>query len=586
MKLNSKLLKTLSLLVLSTPVAFAGNCKEIKDYLSKLKKDENGDDVYYLETCNENSSGKVTELEIYDHNMATKDIEKILSYDSIKTFKYTIDFDAYKFEDEPEKKDDSRKKVNKLTNLKKLKNLENLYIHYSSEKPDGIGVNFYYYGQLEKNTLKDLKSLKSLELEGIELSQNNLEEISALTNLKTLKFSNMVFKKCKDYEPLNKLKNVKNLELQKSEVTSELVNAIKSVKELVVLDANNNIKFDLPNVEKITYDRTKDLTSLAKLKKLNELYLTFYGYSEYDLASLEKVNQLKKLTISVDRVIPGAAGITCEPIELKFSEENQLKELYINVAYPSESSVKEIRKLKHLEKFHAECKHYIDDKGAKILKDLESEFSSLSTETPSVKDRCGKDYGKCASGECCSKYGWCGKTDDHCSASKGCQSEFGKCTKDNEDNVNNEGKCGKGYGKCASGECCSKYGWCGKTDDHCSATKGCQSEFGKCTKDNENINNESKCGKGYGKCPSGECCSKYGWCGKTNDHCLASKGCQSEFGKCTKDNEDNINNEGKCGKGFGKCRSGECCSKFGWCGNTDDHCLASKGCQSEFGKCK
>jgi len=158
--------------------------------------------------------------------------------------------------------------------------------------------------------------------------------------------------------------------------------------------------------------------------------------------------------------------------------------------------------------------------------------------------------------------------------------------KDNEDNVNNEGKCGKGYGKCASGECCSKYGWCGKTDDHCSATKGCQSEFGKCTKDNENINNESKCGKGYGKCPSGECCSKYGWCGKTNDHCLASKGCQSEFGKCTKDNEDNINNEGKCGKGFGKCRSGECCSKFGWCGNTDDHCLASKGCQSEFGKCK
>jgi len=39
-----------------------------------------------------------------------------------------------------------------------------------------------------------------------------------------------------------------------------------------------------------------------------------------------------------------------------------------------------------------------------------------------------------------------------------------------------------------------------------------------------------KCGPGIGKCPSGECCSKNGICGKTNDFCKA--GCQPKYGKC------------------------------------------------------
>jgi len=178
---------------------------------------------------------------------------------------------------------------------------------------------------------------------------------------------------------------------------------------------------------------------------------------------------------------------------------------------------------------------------------------------------CGKGIGSCKKGECCSKYGWCGKTDDYCG--KGCQSEFGKCkstvttttTKTKTPTPTptpSNNKCGKGIGSCKKGECCSKYGWCGKTDDYCG--KGCQSEFGKCkstvttvttttttTKTNTPTPTPSKgkCGKGYGSCKKGECCSKYGWCGKTNDHCEISKGCQSEFGDCNKEiNENPVNN--------------------------------------------
>ena len=41
------------------------------------------------------------------------------------------------------------------------------------------------------------------------------------------------------------------------------------------------------------------------------------------------------------------------------------------------------------------------------------------------KDRCGEEYGKCDDDECCSKYGWCGETEEHCGS--GCQSEYGVC---------------------------------------------------------------------------------------------------------------------------------------------------------------
>ncbi|OUM60605.1 carbohydrate-binding module family 18 protein [Piromyces sp. E2] len=42
----------------------------------------------------------------------------------------------------------------------------------------------------------------------------------------------------------------------------------------------------------------------------------------------------------------------------------------------------------------------------------------------------------------------------------------------------------------------------------------------------------------------------------------------------------------RCGSDYGECKPGYCCNKNGWCGNSDDHCLISKGCQYEYGICK
>jgi len=259
----------------------------------------------------------------------------------------------------------------------------------------------------------------------------------------------------------------------------------------------------------------------------------------------------------------------------------------------------------------------------------------------SLDGRCGEGIGRCKFGECCSKYGWCGKTVKHCNVELGCQMEFGKCTKskgsmdskdsmdsrdskenevieiekvpeenDNESTeeeeeeeeerkeeqkgVSSDGKCGEGIGRCKSGECCSKYGWCGKTEKYCKVELGCQMEFGKCTKSNNDyykngVRKDGKCGQGIGRCKTGECCSKYGWCGKTEKHCEVEFGCQSEYGECekssSKSGNEMISKDGKCGEGIGRCKSGECCSKYGWCGKSARYCSVREGCQSEYGEC-
>ena len=246
--------------------------------------------------------------------------------------------------------------------------------------------------------------------------------------------------------------------------------------------------------------------------------------------------------------------------------------------------------------------------------------SSIPTST---SDKCGEGIGSCSKGRCCSKYGWCGTSEKHCSVSQGCQTKFGVCTGtteiiDNSLSISKDDRCGKEHGRCPAGKCCSKYGWCGSSDKYCEISRGCQSEFGECsgtqtstktTSKTETtktsvkpytsvptISSDGKCGQGHGACPDDKCCSKYGYCGTTYEHCYISKGCQLGFGSCidntktsttspqpTTPANQKISTNGKCGKEDGRCPNGYCCSQYGWCGNTSDYC--GKGCQSEFGVC-
>ncbi|KAJ4380479.1 hypothetical protein N0V86_003834 [Didymella sp. IMI 355093] len=105
----------------------------------------------------------------------------------------------------------------------------------------------------------------------------------------------------------------------------------------------------------------------------------------------------------------------------------------------------------------------------------------------------------------------------------------------------------------------------------------------------------------------GNCCSQYGYCGKSTDHC--GTGCNTLFGNCgTNANPSSgptatstsapqptgalkTSTDGSCGGSSGFTCVGfvhdgaksECCSQYGWCGASNDHC--GTGCNPLAGDC-
>ncbi|KAJ4860617.1 polysaccharide deacetylase domain-containing protein [Trichoderma breve] len=112
-----------------------------------------------------------------------------------------------------------------------------------------------------------------------------------------------------------------------------------------------------------------------------------------------------------------------------------------------------------------------------------------------------------------------------------------------------------------------------------------------------NVSTDQRCGVEHGNttCKDslfGDCCSYFGYCGRSDDYCITS--CDRNFGVCNLPlGDDKVQapihdtTNGLCGRAhtatclhFGKKK---CCSQWGFCGNSEDHCL--KGCQKGYGLC-
>jgi len=306
-----------------------------------------------------------------------------------------------------------------------------------------------------------------------------------------------------------------------------------------------------------------------------------------EIKSFESHDKLLNLTINYSNILKKNNDFLSELVNLT----------YLDLSENGLTEIPQLENLKKLEYINL-ASNEIHDKLPEYLNQLENlkyfyigGNENINGKVLSNKslEECGysKDYDLCIP----KNY------ELNCLKDKNVSESFETCEEE-EINVEEsiDGRCGEGHGRCPSGQCCSKYGWCGKTDDYCS--NGCQSNYGYCetitstTTTTTYVSSvEGRCGEDYGKCPSGQCCSKYGWCGKTDNYC--SNGCQSEFGDCKGTTIPTITTttnsistvEGRCGEDYGKCPSSYCCSRYGWCGTTDDHCSVSKGCKSEFGKC-
>lgn len=326
-----------------------------------------------------------------------------------------------------------------------------------------------FRGSIEKNVLKNLTQLKRLNLYNTSFPQYLIEDIETLSNLEELTLGYVRYRyENENYEHLAKsLKKLRYLRLTnngKTGVPKELLKAFKTINELYIDDLKL-YRSDLDIIGTYT-----DITSLK-----------IHSSDIQDRYALDPIRKLKTL---------------------------EILDLYTNDKIDDPKALaKELPKLKVFI-YNGES--------------IEFESNSDPNQKISTNGRCGPQDGKCPTGQCCSKFGWCGKSYNYCAVIQGCQSEYGICT---ENNTSIEGKCGKEYGSCPSDQCCSKHGWCGKSVEYCGISLGCQSEFGKCENDLK-----GRCGKGIGKCSNGQCCSKFGYCGTSSDYC--DSGCQSKFGKC------------------------------------------------------
>nr|TKW27433.1 LOW QUALITY PROTEIN: hypothetical protein SEVIR_3G256200v2 [Setaria viridis] len=132
---------------------------------------------------------------------------------------------------------------------------------------------------------------------------------------------------------------------------------------------------------------------------------------------------------------------------------------------------------------------------------------------PAHAQRCGAQAGGalCPNNLCCSKYGYCGRSCDHCGT--GCHSQC----------AHGGGAARRPEARCAP-TTSAAYGYCGRSCDHCGA--GCQSQ---CAHGGGAAPAKPRrCGAqaGGAACPHGLCCSRYGYCGLGGDHCGA--GCQGQ----------------------------------------------------------
>jgi len=367
------------------------------------------------------------------------------------------------------------------------------------------------------------------------VAQHHINEICKLKEIRILNLYDVVFEGM-DFEPL---KNIKTLE----EITIDMYKnkPLKKIPEVF---------YELTNLKSLTIE-AQEINSVSE--KIGNLYnLEYLALYDMPIASLPKsigeLTNLKNLKIS-------STDVTKFPKELI-----NLKNL--------ESLTFSINKIDD------ELPEYLNDfKNLKILNI--SGNKNIKGKTLTI------DLEECYYGE---GYDLCIAERTECLKRN---RDYKLCSGIEDDplKVTTNGTCGyEPFTKCPEGQCCSKYGYCGTSEKHCSTLLGCQSDYGKCI--TPVVSNNERCGKEYDNnhCPVGECCSEHGWCGTSDKHCELSNGCQSEFGLCYSDEETPIDIKGKCGEKYGRCKEGKCCSRYGWCGTGDDYC--GEGCQSEFGTCE
>jgi len=451
---------TASILSIFVSNVLANQCSDFNNYINQRK-------LNFKSECNE--EGNVTKLD-YDsdseNSFNQEDINMLSKLSSLETLGLN-DFDY-------------NDKID-YSPLQKLMNLTSVELEYSRKSLMAI---------------KNLKSIENLKLFRSDISsQEEIDSLATLTNLETITITDCsLTDKNFDYSPLESLqKLIKIQSTNRESVDNALIfRNSTSLKELTITGNTNLNDEDMKVITNFTELQSlhisvrdlsvEDYSGLKKLKKLTKLFLEkpiVFPTEIYSLTNLKELGlvdagikaiplelyqltNLESLDLSENKIegIPAALALLKNITSLNLSG-NDIRDIpyYLN-NIPSLKSIdltyNENLSGKTLTKELEHCYYYNRggyEKNVCVAKEMkclnesrnESEpkptykpCASTSTvpvtttttksSTPtsiSTDGKCGKDYGKCPSGECCSKYGYCGTSEKYCGT--GCQSEFGQC---------------------------------------------------------------------------------------------------------------------------------------------------------------
>jgi len=258
---------------------YTGKCKEIYTYLEDLGKREN------FNGCEMNEAGEVIEVDLYSYCLEEEELAAVLSYDTIETVEFAKLFLDWNLDDTDDRNIIFRfgcaslpsqyKALSTLTNLKNL---------------DLTGVK-----NLDSKIMANIpKSIEQLRFGRMEITQEIVDVLSKLTNLKNLILVETQMSEELDFSKFENLKNLTTLEIYNknnsvlnynpADVQGDLIKYCKTLKNLYIIDGIFN---------------KKSLDSIGNLTELEQLTLegaTFEVYTNF--SSLKNLKNLISLSIS------------------------------------------------------------------------------------------------------------------------------------------------------------------------------------------------------------------------------------------------------------------------------------------------
>ncbi|ORX83699.1 RNI-like protein [Anaeromyces robustus] len=288
---------------------FTGQCKEVYDYLKSIDKREN------FAGCGMNENEEITRLNLYSYCLKDEELSTALNYTTIETLEFRKLFIDWNIDDSDDINIVFRFGCSRLpTNYEALSHLTNL------KELDLRGVK-----NLNANILASIpKSVEKLTIINLTFTQEIVDVLSNLTNLKTLLLSHVIISDELDYSNFEKLINLTDLEivneyfyeptLTNNDVPGNMLKHCNNLKKLTISDGifyqqnidafGNMSNLEVLELDGALFNNDFDFSSLDKLNNLTTLKINCVTYNyEYKHLTFNFSTLAKLKTLNINRCL-------------------------------------------------------------------------------------------------------------------------------------------------------------------------------------------------------------------------------------------------------------------------------------------